>query len=203
MGMYKLISGVISDRINNQLPNLISIDQNGFVKGRSIQESLRNTYDIINYVNNKKIKSIILLIDFKKAFDTISHKFIESTLKIYNFGENIIKWVNILLSDFMVCCNNGGHLSENFKLQRGSKQGDPISTALFTLCIEILAIKLKNTEGIKGITINNITALISLFADDITLFLEHDEMNLKKVIEVLKDFKYISGLEIQTNKTIA
>ena len=103
----------------------------------------------------------------------------------------------------MVCCNNGGHLSENFKLQRGSKQGDPISTALFTLCIEILAIKLKNTEGIKGITINNITALISLFADDITLFLEHNEMNLKKVIEVLKDFKYISGLEIQTSKTIA
>ena len=62
--MYKLISGVISARLNSKLPQLISVDQNGFVKGRSIQESLRNTYDIINYVNSKKIKSII---------DNISH----------------------------------------------------------------------------------------------------------------------------------
>ena len=173
------------------MPNLVSVDQNGFVKGRSIQESLRNTYDIIHHVNSKKMKSLILLIDFKKAFDTISHTFVKNTLKIFNFGNNIIHWVNILLTDFMVCCNNGGHLSREFKLGRGSKQGDPISTALFTLCIELLAIKLKNTKGVKGIEVNNQISLISLFADDITLFLDHNEENLKLVLGILKEFKSV------------
>ena len=200
--MYKLISGVISARLNSKLPQLISVDQNGFVKGRSIQESLRNTYDIINYVNSKKIKSIILLIDFKKAFDTISHKFVLKSLEVFNFGNNIIKWVEILLSNFQVCCNNGGHLSGNFLLGRGSKQGDPVSTALFILCIEILAIKLKHA-GIIGINVRNKKSLISLFADDITLFLKHDKENLRNVINILKEFKHYSGLEIQTQKTIA
>ena len=86
---------------------------------------------MIEFVNRKKIKGLLLLIDFKKAFDSIEHEYIEKILRAYNFGDGIRKWISILLKDFVLCTSNGGHKSDFFDMQRGCHQGDPISSALF------------------------------------------------------------------------
>ena len=131
--------------------------------------------------------------DFKKAFDSIEHEYIEKILRAYNFGDGIRRWISILLKDFVLCTSNGGHKSDFFDMQRGCRQGDPISSALFVLTIEALSLKLNNS-GIKGIDVhkhrkNNID---SLFADDITLYLERTNQDLRKALEILNDFKDIS-----------
>ena len=88
-------------------------------------------------------------------------------------------------------------------MQRGCRQGDPISSALFVLTIEALSLKLNNSD-IKGIDIHaqRKTNIDSLFADDITLYLNRSNQDLRKAIEILNDFKEISGLELQTEKTV-
>ena len=72
-----MASSVIACRIKNVLNKLIHEDQKGFISGRFIGENIRVIYDILFEVRNQDIPGLILSIDFEKAFDTISWKFIE------------------------------------------------------------------------------------------------------------------------------
>ena len=119
--VYKLISKCIADRINNILHKLIHKDQNGFVPGRTIHESLRNTQDIIDYIKKKNRTGMMILVDFKKAFDSISHEYIYKVLKSFGFCEYIIKWIKILIGNHYVSTMNGGRIANRFRLKRGCK----------------------------------------------------------------------------------
>ena len=81
------------------------------------------------------MEGLLLLIDFRKAFDSISHRFIEKSLKLFNFGPRYRKWIRLLLQDFKGQINHGGNLTELFDMSRGARQGDPISSLLFILAI--------------------------------------------------------------------
>ncbi len=83
---FKILSGVLADRIKKVLPNIISSDQKGFLKNRFIGENGRLVYDVISHLNDIKGEGIIVLIDFQKAFDTLEWKYINTVLRTYNFG---------------------------------------------------------------------------------------------------------------------
>ena len=104
------------------------------------------------HARNQKRAQILLLIDFKKAFDSLSHNFLIECLKKFGFGENIRTWIEILIKNFKININNGGNLSDYITLFKGCKQGDPISSALFIIAIE----KLRNTPRLRGLNINGI-----------------------------------------------
>ena len=97
---YKLISSSIAARINKFLPDIIGSDQNGFVRGRSMGECLRLTYDVLSWAKHNNKSGLLLSIDFEKAFDSVSFSFISKTLKFFNFGPDIVKWVELLLNNF-------------------------------------------------------------------------------------------------------
>jgi hypothetical protein len=105
------------------------------------------------------MSGILLLIDFEKAFDSLDWNFINRTLKYFNFGENIRKWVNIFYKNIKSCVINNGHCSERFSLGRGVRQGDPLSPYLFLLAAEILASSItnQNIKGIKHVKIEEIS----------------------------------------------
>ena len=69
---YKTASGCIANRIKRVLPNIIHSDQTGFINGRCISENTRLLYDIIHYTEKRNIPGLLLLIDFEKAFDSVS-----------------------------------------------------------------------------------------------------------------------------------
>ena len=68
----------------------------------------------------------------------------------FNFGENLVKWVNILLHNFSAVINHCGNISEKIDIARGCRQGDPIASYLFILCIKILAHKLRTEKKVGG-----------------------------------------------------
>ena len=197
---YKLISCVLSNRISKILPSIIHSDQCGFVSGRYIGESLRTTYDVIHHVKSKKLTALLLLLDFEKAFDSVSFRSIIETLKFFKFGEEIICWVKTLLFNFKARINHSGNLSDFFSVDRGARQGDPIASILFVLTIEILAIKIRNSNLIKGIKIGDDEIRAALYADDSNVFLELNEQNLRNAIEILEQFYLFSGLKINMEK---
>ncbi len=200
---YKILSGVIAQRIKKNLDPLISNCQKGFVTGRFIGECTRLISDLLHYAKKNKVKGILLLLDFEKAFDSLEWTFIERTLKHFNFGKDMLKWVKIFYTDIESCVVNNGHCSERFKLGRGVRQGDPLSPYLFILAAEILARAIFNSNSIKGITLENSEFLISQLADDTALILEENELSFKKCLELLSKFTEISGLKINYSKTIA
>ena len=104
--------------------------------------------------NNKT--GIILLIDFEKAYDSLSFKYIKKCLYFFNFSESIIKWVDILLHNFSAVINHCGNISKKFNIGRGARQGDPLASYLFIICIEILAHKIRSDKNIKQFKLEKI-----------------------------------------------
>ena len=204
---YKIISGCIANRIKPALDTLIHPNQKAYLKGRNIGEVTRNTIDIMHYAKENNLTGLLLLIDFEKAFDSISFNYIKDTLKHFQFGDDIIGWITLLLKNFTAVTTHAGNISTPFNIARGCRQGDPIARYLFILCIEILSIKLRNTDTIAGFKMGVHTHLLDLYADDITLYLlRHNDItqtenNIRNTLKVFEDFKSLSGLKLNLDKT--
>lgn len=98
---------------------------------------------------------ILLFIDFEKAFDSVEWNFLFHVLEKFNFGDNFITWVNILYTNPIFRIKNNGWVSKTCSMSRGIRQGCPISALLYSFVAEILSLKLKNHNQIKGIQLNN------------------------------------------------
>ena len=96
-----------------------------------------------------------------------------------------------------------GYLSEQFVVQRGCRQGDPIAPYLFLLCAEILAMLIKQNVNIKGIVINNKEHKITQNADDTSLILAGSPDSLFNSLDTIVFFGFFkfSGLTINSSKT--
>ena len=81
------------------LIHIINKDQTGFIKGRSIVENLRVIYDDMKFTEEQKIPGLIMLIDFDKAFDSLSWNFLHKCLTYLNFGESIRQWIKVFYKD--------------------------------------------------------------------------------------------------------
>ena len=84
-----IISKVLSGRIKEVLPSLISSNQTAYVAGRIISESGRLISDILEITDLSKLNGILLTIDIEKAFDSVNHAFLISVLEKYGFGKKI------------------------------------------------------------------------------------------------------------------
>ena len=199
--VYKIASGIIATRIKKHLDKIIHSDQTGFIKGRNISENIRTIYDIMQYTEEENIPGLLLLIDFEKAFDSISWSFIQKSLQFFKFGNSIQKWVKLFYTNITAAVNQGGHISETFFLHRGCRQGDPLSPYLFLICAEILAILIRNNKNIKGIEVLDKEYKITMLADDTSLILDGSAQSLQLSLKTLKYFAKISGLHINYSKT--
>ena len=198
---YKLASSCIAERIKSVLSTLINSDQTGFIPGRYIGENTRLIYDILHYTEEKDIPGILLLIDFEKAFDSVSWDFIKKVLDFFNFGPSITKWINTFYKNITSSVTQNCCLSDSFEIQRGCRQGDPLSPYIFLLCAEILGILVRKNEGITGITIDDTEFLISQYADDTSLILDGTPETLDASLRTLQHFAEMSGLNINIDKT--
>ena len=115
------------------------------------ENNQKHTYSARPYRRHKQKKdnATFIFLD-KKAFDRISHKFMLKTLKAFGFGENFIKWDKIVYTDTKSQVKVNGFLTCDFSIQRGVRQGCPLSALLYVLCAEVLGIAIRNNKNIKG-----------------------------------------------------
>ena len=175
---YKLASATITRRIKPVLSRLVGIEQKAYLSEDNIGSVIINIINIIDFCNKKQKDALILLVDFQKAFDSISHSFIDSTLKFY-----------------------GGTPVQKILLWQGVPQGDVISPYIFLLSVEILALKIKHTKHLTGITYAQREARAEIFADDLSAMVERSEKNLRNFTRILVLFHSVSGLKCNLDKT--
>merc|ERR1711873_269773 len=110
-----------------------------------------NILNLMKFANKRNLESLILLIDFKKAFDNLTHKYIDNCLKMFNFGESIRRCIKLFFSNREAYILLGGELTKKIVLEQGVPQGDVVSPYIFILAVEILLIKINHTKLIQGI----------------------------------------------------
>ena len=92
--IYKINSASIASRLKPHLDYLIPKTQTGFLTGRYMGENARLVYDILHETEKKKIPGLLILIDFEKAFNSVSWNFLYRTLNLFNFQESFIRWIH-------------------------------------------------------------------------------------------------------------
>ena len=198
---YKIASKAIATRIEKVLPLIINSNQTGFIKGCYIRENICLITDILEQTKAQEIPGILLLLDFRKAFDTVEWGFIQNTLDLFNF-EVILSngrrhFIITLRALFFIM-----DLQQIILNYQGVRQGSPLSPYLFILGAEILAARVRLERNIEGITLFNIEHKVSQFADDTSLLLKNVD-SITNAIGLLRLFGNISALKLNLGKTKA
>ena len=200
---YKIISKVINNRIYDLLPKLVNYNQSGFIRGRNIGDNIQLMFDIIDYANRKKVPGAVLSIDLCKAFDSLKWSFIFEMLKLYGFGSKIINWIKILYKKSKCQVINNNYLSHFFDIKKGVRQGNPFSPTIFVLCIEYLAVMLRQSKDYQGFEIEHHCFKGSLFADDTVIYLNGNSSQFKCVFDILDYFGKEFGCKVNLSKSYA
>lgn len=197
---YKIIAKSFVNRLNKILPYNIDEDQKGFVKGRYIGENLMELQGLIDYVDSQRIPAFFLSCDYYKAFDCISYRFFDRCLQFLGFGDKYRYFMKVLYSGIEASVMNNGHLTERFRIGRGFRQGDPLSSVNFILVQQILTLKLKSNPNIRGVFQPAPQKKVGLFADDMWAVLYGSQDNLQAFLTQVEQF-IISGLSLNYDKT--
>ena len=113
---------------------------------------------------------------------------------------NIVKTIydkptaNIILNDEKL---------KAFPLRSGTRQGCPLLPLLFNIFLEVLATAIREEKEIKGIQIRKEKVKLSLFADDIILYIENPKDSIRKLLELISEFSKVVGYKINTQKSPA
>ena len=196
---YKIITKTLANRIQTKISKLVNADQLGFIKQRYIGEAVRKVNDFLEHHENEGINGYILQLDFRKAFDSIEWNFLFEVLTKINIGTEMVEWIKLCYTQIESCVVNGGFSSKWFALEKGLRQGCPLSAYLFLLCVEILANTIRNAPDVKGLIMGTNEQKLSMFADDCTCLLK-DKESVTRVIQLIDTFSKYSGLELNHSK---
>ena len=165
--------------------------------------NIYKSINVIHHVNKLKEKNhTIISIDAEKFFNKIQHPFMIKTLNkvgIEGTYLNIIKAIydkptaNIFLN---------GEKLKRFPLRSGTRQGCPLSPLLFNIVLEVLATSVREENEIKGIQIGKEVKL-SLFAEDMILYIENPKDATRKLRELINEFGKVAGYKINAQISLA
>ena len=96
-----------------------------------------------------------------------------------------------------------GEKLKAFPLKSGTRQGCPLSPLLFNIILEVLATAIRAEKEIKGIQIGKEEVKLSLFADDMILYIENPKDTTRKLLELINEYSKVSGYKINTQKSLA
>lgn len=153
---YRLFTAILACHIEKILPDIISLDQTGFIKNLQTHDNIHRTLHIMQHINDNKLKALIMGMDAEKAFDSVRWDFLFRAMKRFNFHERCIETILTLYIGPVARIKINGSLSNFIKLERGCRW-------------------LKQNNSIKGVVMAGVELKVALFADDVLIYLENPE----------------------------
>ncbi|KAL8519786.1 hypothetical protein ACS0TY_010647 [Phlomoides rotata] len=200
--MYKIIVKILACRLSKVMDQIIDDSQSTFIKGRNILDGMVILNEAIDESKRYKRPSCFFKVDFAKAFDSVNWNFLDDMMKKLNFSGKWRNWIRECVSSVLV----NGSPSDEFKLQRGLRQGDPLSPFLFLIVAKGLniltkrAVELKLLEPIE-IGHRSIKVPILQYADDTIFMCSGDAKNMQVMKGLLRLFEFMSGLKVNFQKS--
>ena len=124
------------------------------------------------------------------------------TLDFFHFGPSFKHWIKTLYNLPVGKVKNNGHISDEFKISNGIRQGCPVSALIFILSIEMFGLKIRQEVDLKGYNFGYPEKPVKIvqYADDCILLL-NDLDEFCTALSILDDFGDITGLQLNVSKS--
>lgn len=202
--LYKIIAKIIANRIKPILSSHISAEQFAFLQNRHIQEAIGTAQEALHSIKLKNLKGISLKIDLAKAFDKVNWLYLKMILTHLGFPHMLTNWIMGCISSVSFAILINGSASALFNINRGIRQGCPLSPLLFLIVMEGLSRLIataKRNGDFSGLKITDQYYLTHLlFVDDILIFLNGSIRDSIALNNILQLFCKATGMEINGEK---
>ena len=118
-------------------------------------------------------------------------------------GTNLVNLVKAIYDKPTANIILNGEKLKALPLRSGTRQGCSLSQLLFNIVLEVPATAIREGKETKGIQIRKVKVKLSLFADDMILYLENPKDCIRKLLELINEFGKVSGYKINTQKSLA
>ena len=145
---------------------------------------------------------MVISIDAEKAFDKIQHPFMIKTLQKVGTEGTYLNIIKAIYNKPTASITLNSEKLKAFPLRSGTRQGCPLPPLLFNIVLEVLAMAIREEKEIKGIQIAKEVKL-SLFADDMILYIENCKDTTRKLLELINGFGKVAGYKTNTQKSVA
>lgn len=198
---YKIIMALMATRLGPVMSEVIGEEQTGFVPGRSIFSAILAIKAALLHHKDSSPSGFLLMLDLEKAYDRVNHGFLKLAMARFGLPDSWIQALGTLYSVASSRVQMNGFLTDPIRLERGVRQGCPLSPMLFLFAIEPLACLIRDCPDLHGVSLGATPLLkLVLYADDTTLLLNNRE-ELAVAEGILLTFEQGSGAKVNADKS--
>jgi hypothetical protein len=206
--LYKILAKVLANRLRMVIGSVISETQSAFVKDRQILDGILIANEVVDEARRLKRELLLFKVDFEKAYDSVDWSYLEAVMGKMGFPSLWRKWIRECISTATASVLVNGSPTDEFPLERGLRQGDPLSPFLFLLAAEGLNVLMQamvegnrfvgyRVGGQEAVSVSHLQ-----FADDTLLLGTKSWANVRALRAVLLLFELMSGLKVNFNKSM-
>ncbi|CAJ2647900.1 unnamed protein product [Trifolium pratense] len=206
--LYKILAKVLANRLRLVMGSVISASQTAFVQGRQILDGILVANEVVDEARKSKKELFLFKVDFEKAYDSVDWGYLDAVMGRMGFPTLWRKWIKECVCTATASVLVNGSPTDEFPVERGLRQGDPLSPFLFLLDAEGLHVLMEamvERNLFTGYSVGELSPMTVShlqFADDMLLMGTKSWANVRALHAVLVLFESMSGLRVNFHKSM-